>query len=168
MFNEGQFMAIKIGDKIPQSSFQIMTADGPSIRTTADLFDNRTIVLVAVPGAFTPTCHNHHIPGYLDNLDALKDRGIDEIGIVSVNDVHVMSHWAKATGGDGKLTYLADGSGDFTKAIGLDVDLSTVGMGVRSMRYSMLVRDGIIEQLNIEENPGVADVSAAARILSQL
>lgn len=161
-------MAIKIGDKIPQSSFQMMTGDGPSLVSTAEFFDNRTVVLVAVPGAFTPTCHNHHVPGYLDNLDALKDRGVDEVGIVSVNDMHVMKHWAKATGGDGKLTYLADGSGEFTKAIGLDVDLTAVGMGVRSTRYSMLVRNGIVEQLNIEENPGVADTSAAARILAQL
>jgi len=168
ILNERLPMTIKIGDKIPQSSFQIITADGPQIKTTAEFFDNRTVVLVAVPGAFTPTCHNHHVPGYLDNLDALKDRGVDEVGIVSVNDMHVMSHWAKATGGEGKLTYLADGSGEFTKAIGLDLDLSAAGMGVRSKRYSMLVRNGVVEQLNIEENPGVADISAAARILSQL
>lgn len=161
-------MTIKIGDKIPSSSFQVMGADGPAIISTSDLLDNRTVVMVAVPGAFTPTCHNHHVPGYLDNLDALKDRGVDEVCIVSVNDMHVMGHWAKSTGGAGKLTYLADGSGAFTKAIGLDIDLSAVGMGLRSQRYSMLIKNGVVEQLNIEENPGVADISAAARILSQL
>ena len=161
-------MSIEIGDKVPPSSFQVIGPDGPTLVSTVDLLDNRTVVLVAVPGAFTPTCHNHHVPGYLDNLDALKDRGVDEVCIVSVNDMHVMSHWAKSTGGVGKLTYLADGSGAFTKAIGLDVDLSAVGMGLRSKRYSMLIKNGKVEQLNIEESPGVADISAAARILSQL
>ncbi len=161
-------MPIKIGDKIPASSFQVMGADGPAIVSSSDLMDNRTVVLVAVPGAFTPTCHNHHVPGYLDNLNALKDRGVDEVCIVSVNDMHVMGHWAKSTGGAGKLTYLADGSGAFTKAIGLDIDLSAVGMGLRSKRYSMLIKNGVVEELNIEEKPGVADISAAARILSQL
>ena len=161
-------MTIKIGDKIPASSFQVLSSDGPTLVSTSDLLDNRTVVMVAVPGAFTPTCHNHHVPGYLDNLDALKDRGVDEVCIVSVNDMHVMGHWAKSTGGAGKLTYLADGSGAFTKAIGLDIDLSAVGMGLRSKRYSMLIKNGVVEQLNIEENPGVADISAAARILSQL
>lgn len=161
-------MSIKIGDKIPPSSFQVMTSEGPTMVSTEDLLNNRTIVLVALPGAFTPTCHDHHVPGYLDNLDALKERGVDEVCIVSVNDIHVMNHWAKATGGAGKLTYFADGNGTFTKAIGLDIDLSAVGMGLRSQRYSMLIKNGVVEQLNIEENAGVADVSAAARILSQL
>ncbi len=161
-------MTIKIGDKIPSSSFQVMGVDGPALVSTGDLLDNRTVVMVAVPGAFTPTCHNHHVPGYLDNLDALKERGVDEVCIVSVNDMHVMSHWAKSSGGANKLTYLADGSGAFTKAIGLDIDLSELGMGLRSKRYSMLIKNGVVEQLNIEENPGVADISAAARILSQL
>ena len=161
-------MTIKIGDKIPASSFQVIGPDGPTLVSTGDLLDNRTVVMVAVPGAFTPTCHNHHVPGYLDNLDALKERGVDEICIVSVNDMHVMGHWANSTGGVGKLTYLADGSGAFTKAIGLDIDLSEVGMGLRSKRYSMLIKNGVVEQLNIEENPGVADISAAARILAQL
>ena len=161
-------MSIKIGDKIPSSSFQVMGVDGPALVSTGDLLDNRTVVMVAVPGAFTPTCHNHHVPGYLDNLDALKERGVDEVCIVSVNDMHVMSHWAKSSGGANKLTYLADGSGAFTKAIGLDIDLSELGMGLRSKRYSMLIKNGVVEQLNIEENPGVADISAAARILSQL
>lgn len=161
-------MPIKIGDTIANATFDTMTPEGKGTITTEQLLNNRTVILVAVPGAFTPTCHNHHIPGFLENLDALKDRGVDEICIISVNDVHVMGHWAKATGGNGKLTYLADGNADFTRAIGLDVDLSIGGMGVRSKRYSMLVRDGVVEQLNVEENPGVADISSAARILSQL
>ncbi len=161
-------MAIKIGDKIPDATFQVMTPEGKSTITTSQLLEGRCVVLVAVPGAFTPTCHNHHLPGYLENLDALNDKGVDEVCIVSVNDVHVMGHWAKATGGEGKLTYLADGNGDFTRAIGLEVDLSVGGMGVRSRRYSMLIKDGEVQQLNIEEKPGIADVSAAARMLSQL
>jgi len=161
-------MSIKVGDTIANATFDTMTPEGKKSITTDALMNNRTVILVAVPGAFTPTCHNHHIPGFLENLDALKDRGVDEVCIISVNDVHVMGHWAKATGGNGKLTYLADGNADFTRAIGLDVDLSIGGMGVRSKRYSMLVRDGVVEQLNIEDNPGVADISSAARILSQL
>ncbi len=161
-------MSIKIGDKLPSATFMTMTADGPSKVSSDDLFDGRTVVLVAVPGAFTPTCHNHHIPGFLENLDALKEKGIDEIAVVSVNDVHVMGHWAKASGGTGKLTYLADGNGDFAKAIGLDIDLAVGGMGMRSKRYCMFVKDGAVVQLNVEDSPGVADISSAAHLLGQL
>lgn len=161
-------MNIKIGDKIPAATMQVMDKNGPSQIKTDSYFADRTIVLVAVPGAFTPTCHNHHVPGFLENLDALKEKGIDEVAILSVNDIHVMNHWAKAIGGDGKLTFIADGNADFTKAIGLDVELSIAGMGVRSKRYSMLVKNGVVVQLNIEVLPGVADVSSAAKLLSQL
>ncbi len=161
-------MSINIGDKIPQSIFQTMTADGPKTVSSSDLFDGRNVVLVAVPGAFTPTCHNHHIPGFLDNLDALKEKGIDEVVITSVNDVHVMGHWAKASGGDGKLTYLADGNGEFARSVGLEIDLSVGGMGTRSKRYCMLVKDGVVTQLNVEAAPGVADISSAAHLLAQL
>ncbi len=161
-------MSIKIGDRLPGFSFQSMTEDGPSTVTSSELLDGRTVVLVAVPGAFTPTCHNHHVPGFLDNLDALKEKGIDEVAIVSVNDVHVMGHWASATGGVGKLTYFADGNAEFTKMTGLDLDLAAGGMGTRSRRYCMLVKDGIVVQLNVEVAPGVADLSSAAHLLSQL
>ncbi len=161
-------MSVKIGDKIPHSSFQFMSDEGPSSLSTEELFDGRTVVLVAVPGAYTPTCHNHHVPGYLDNLDALKERGVDEVAFTAVNDVHVMGHWAKATGGAGKMLFLADGSADFARAIGLDLDATAGGMGIRSHRYSMLVKNGVIVQLNVEENPGVADVSSAATMLGQL
>lgn len=161
-------MSVKIGDRIPQSSFQVMGDNGPSVISTNKLFDGRTVVLVAVPGAFTPTCHNHHVPGYLENLDALKEKGVDEVAFTAVNDVHVMGHWAKATGAARKVTFLADGSANFAKAVGLDLDATAGGMGIRSHRYSMLVKDGVITQLNVEENPGVADVSSAATMLSQI
>lgn len=161
-------MRVEIGDKIPPCTFLTMGKEGPQEITSSTLFDGRTVVLVSVPGAFTPTCHNHHVPGFLDNIDALKEKGVDEIAIVAVNDVHVMGHWAKAIDGNGTITFLADGSAKFHKAIGLDSDLTARGMGIRSHRYSMLVKDGVIVQLNIEEKPGVADISSAARLLSQI
>ncbi len=161
-------MSTKIGDPIPSASFQVMTSSGQEVVTTDELFGGRTVVLVAVPGAFTPTCHNHHIPGFLDNLQVLKEKGVDEVAVVAVNDVHVMGHWAKVSGGEGKLAYLADGNGDFARAIGLDVDLAIAGMGVRSRRYAMLVKDGVVMQLNVEQQPGVADISSAAHLLAQL
>ncbi len=161
-------MNIKIGDKLPSFSFQTMTDNGPSTITSGELFDGRTVVLVSVPGAFTPTCHNHHIPGFLDTLDALKGKGVDEVAIVSVNDAHVMGHWASATGGVGKLTYLADGNAEFAKMTGTDVDLTAGGMGIRSRRYCMLVKDSVVIQLNEEVLPGVAEISSATHLLAQL
>ena len=123
-------MTIAVGDKLPDATFKTMTADGAKDLTTAEIFAGKKVVLFGVPGAFTPTCSNNHLPGYLENHDAILARGVDTIAVVAVNDDHVMGAWARFTGGEGKILYLADGNGDFVKAVGLDVDLSGGGMGV--------------------------------------
>jgi glutaredoxin/glutathione-dependent peroxiredoxin len=125
-------------------------------------------VLFGVPGAFTPTCSNNHLPGYIENCDAILAKGVDQIAVVSVNDHHVMSAWARFSGGEGKILFLADGNGAFAKAIGLDADMSPAGMGTRVKRFSMIVDDGVVTTLNLEELPGKAINSGAARILEQL
>lgn len=161
-------MTIAVGDTLPDAKFKISTADGPAELTTADVFAGKKVVLFAVPGAFTPTCHMNHLPGFLENADAFKAKGIDTIACVSVNDVFVMKAWAAATGAEGKITFLADGSADFAKAIGLDLDLSGGGLGIRSKRYAMIVDDGVVTSLDIEEAPGKATVSGAAAVLEKL
>jgi peroxiredoxin len=161
-------MTISVGDKLPEATFKTMTADGVKEITTAEIFPGKKVVLFAVPGAFTPTCSNNHLPGYLENHDAILARGVDTVAVVAVNDVHVMGAWARFTGGEGKILYLADGSGTFAKALGLDIDLSGGGMGLRSKRYSMIVDDGKVTTLNVEDSPGKAVESGAAKILEQL
>ncbi len=161
-------MTIAIGEKLPQATFKEKTADGPVEVTTEQLFAGKKVVVFAVPGAFTPTCTLNHLPGYLENRDALMARGVDAIAVVSVNDWHVMGAWAQHSGAMGKIHFLADWDAGFTKAIGLDIDLSGGGLGVRSKRYSMLVEDGVVKSLNIEENPGQATVSSAATMIEQL
>ena len=161
-------MTIAVGDKLPNATFKIMTDDGPGQMTTDELFAGKKVVLFAVPGAFTPTCHMNHLPGFVEHFDTIKAKGIDEIAVVSVNDVWVMNEWSKASKGKGKIHFLADGAAEFTKAAGLDIDLSVAGMGIRSKRYSMIVDDGVLKALNIEEKPGTAEISGAARILEQL
>jgi glutaredoxin/glutathione-dependent peroxiredoxin len=161
-------MTIKVGDRLPTAKFTVMTPDGPQPKTTDDIFKGKKVVLFAVPGAFTPTCHNNHLPGFLKNADAIKSKGINTIAVTGVNDVFVMDAWKKATGADTKIEFLADGSGDFAKALGLTADLVARGLGVRSQRYSMLVEDGVVKKLNIEDAPGKADVSSAENLLKQL
>ncbi len=158
---------IAVGDKLPDATFKEMTADGAKVITSAEIFTGKKVVLFGVPGAFTPTCSNNHLPGYLENHDAILARGVDTIAVVSVNDVHVMGAWANFTGGEGKILYLADGNGDFAKSIGLDADYSGGGMGLRSKRFSMIVDNGKVTALNVETKPGV-DTSGAAHILGQL
>lgn len=161
-------MTIAVGDKLPELKLKERTADGPADVSTGDLFAGKRVVLFAVPGAFTPTCSLNHLPGYLDNRDAILAKGVDDIVVVAVNDHHVMGAWANATGGAGKLRFIADWDAAFTKALGLDADLSAGGLGVRSKRYSMLVDDAVVKSLNIEESPGQATVSAAAAMIEQL
>jgi peroxiredoxin len=161
-------MAIQIGDKLPSATFKEKTADGPVDISTDTLFAGKKVVLFAVPGAFTPTCTLNHLPGYVENRDALLSRGVDEIAVVSVNDWHVMGAWAKASGAEGKLHFLADWDASFTKALGLDIDFSGGGLGIRSKRYSMLVEDGVVKSLNVEENSGQATNSSAATMIEQL
>ncbi len=161
-------MPIAIGDKLPAATFKEKTADGPVEVSTDDLFRGKRVVLFAVPGAFTPTCSLNHLPGFLENRDAILARGVDDIAVVAVNDWHVMGAWAQSSGGMGKIHFLSDWDAAFTKSLGLDVDLSAGGLGIRSKRYSMLVDDGVVKTLNIEDSPGQATVSSAATLIEQL
>ena len=161
-------MTIAVGDRLPDVTFKIMGADGPEDVTTSDVFAGKTVALFAIPGAYTPTCHNQHLPGFLANLEALQAKGVDDVVCTAVNDAFVLAQWAKDTGAEGKILMLADGNGEFARAIGLDVDLSAAGLGVRSRRYAMIVDDGVVRVLNIEEAPGTADLSSAEALLSAL
>ncbi len=161
-------MTIKVGDKLPQATFRVMTAEGPAPKTTDDLFKGKKVVLFAVPGAFTPTCNKNHLPGYLEKAADIKAKGVDSIMVTGVNDVFVMSAWSKASGAEGVIEFLADGNGDFAKALGLSMDGSGFGMGTRSQRYSMIVEDGVVTSLNVEEAAGKADISGATALLEQL
>ena len=162
-------MTIQVGDRLPKSTFRTIGAGGrPAEKTTDDVFKGRKVVLFAVPGAFTPTCHRNHMPGYVAKADEIKAKGVDAIVVTAVNDVFVMDAWTKASGCDGKVEYIADGNGDFAKAIGLTIDASGNGLGTRSKRYSMIVEDGVVKSLNIEEAPGKAEASGADNLLKAL
>ena len=161
-------MTIKPGDKLPEATFRIMTADGPKPVGTDEIFKGKKVVLFAVPGAFTPTCHKNHLPGFLAHAAAIKAKGVDAIAVTGVNDVFVMDAWAKSTGGAGAIEFLSDGNADFAKALGLTLDASAGGLGLRSLRYSMLVEDGVVKTLHVEDSPGKADVSGAAMMMKDL
>lgn len=161
-------MTIKVGDKIPQATLMKLTDKGPAPVKTSEFFSGRKVVVFALPGAFTPTCSNQHLPGFIKSAGDIKAKGVDEIVCLSVNDAFVMGAWGKAQGAGDNVTMLGDGNGDFTKALGLDFDGSGFGMGTRSQRYSMLVDDGVVKSLNKEPNPGEAKVSGAETILEQL
>ena len=158
---------IKVGDTIPSAKLTLATPDGPKEASTEEVFKGKKVVLFAVPGAFTPTCSMKHLPGFVQNADALKAKGVDTIACLAVNDPFVMNAWAKDQGVDGKLVMIADGSGAFTKALGLELDLTARGLGVRSQRYAMVVDDGKVANLNVEA-PGGFDVSRAESVLAGL
>ena len=160
-------MTIKIGDRLPQATFMTMTAEGPRPVTTDDVFKGAKVAVLALPGAFTPTCSARHLPGYKDHVADFRAKGVAKIVCISVNDVFVMGAWAKDQGITNEVELLADGNADFTRAIGLEFDGSKFGMGVRSQRYSMLVDDGVVTQLNVEEG-GEFKVSAADYLLGEL
>lgn len=145
-----------------------MADDGPAEFNIAELSKGKKIVIVGLTGAFTTTCHNTHVPGYLENLETLKSKGVDEIIILSVNDHNVMDAWGKAMNADGKLKFAADFDASFTKEIGMDIDLAIAGLGVRSKRYAMIVDDGIVTDIDVDEGRGVVDVSGAASVLGKL
>jgi peroxiredoxin len=161
-------VTIAVGDKIPAATLKEKTADGVNDIDVVEYLKGKTVILFGVPGAFTPTCSLNHLPGFLENRDAFFAKGIDEIAVVSVNDHHVMAAWAKASGGEGKIRFFADGSATFTKELGLEIDLSGGGLGLRSKRYSMLIKDGVVTRLNIEEKTGTAETSGAAALLGQI
>jgi peroxiredoxin len=161
-------MTIQVGDRLPQTTFRVMSAEGPAPKTTDDVFKGRKVVLIGVPGAFTPTCHRNHLPGFVTHADAIKAKGVDAIAVTAVNDVFVMDAWAKAADANGAVEFLADGNGDFAKAVGLALDGSGFGLGTRSQRYSMIVDDGVVQAVNVEDAPSKADVSGAEALLKQL
>ena len=160
-------MSIKVGDRMPSGTFKTTTADGRRDVTTDELFKGKKVVLFAVPGAFTPTCHKNHLPGFVKNAAAIKGKGIDTIAVTGVNDVFVMDAWKKASGGD-SIEFLADGSANWAKAMGLTADLTERGLGVRSQRYAMVVQDGVVKTLNVEDAPGKADISGADNLMKSL
>ena len=160
-------MTIKVGDAIPSMKLMMASSDGPKETTTDDIFKGKKVVLFAVPGAFTPTCSQKHLPGFVEQASALKAKGVDTVACISVNDAFVMGAWGKAQGTDGKVVMLADGSGAFTKALGLELDLVSRGMGVRSQRFALIADNGKVTHLAVEQ-PGGFDVSKAESILAKL
>jgi peroxiredoxin len=160
-------MTIKVGDKIPDTTFMKATANGPEPVESADFFKGRKVALFSVPGAFTPTCSAKHLPGFIDNAAQLKAKGVDEIACTAVNDAFVMGAWAKSANADGKVTMLADGSGNFARAVGLEMDGTKFGLGMRGQRFSLIADDGVVTELNVEA-PGEFKVSTAEHMLGQL
>jgi peroxiredoxin len=160
-------MSIKVGDTLPEGKFTRMGTDGPQKLTTADLFAGKTVVLFSVPGAFTPTCDAKHLPGFVELADKLKAKGVDTIACTAVNDVFVMNAWGKLAGVGDKILMLADGNGDYVKALGLELDATAYGMGKRGQRFAIVAKDGVVTQLNVEA-PGEFKVSAADFVLQQL
>jgi peroxiredoxin len=161
-------MTIAIGDRLPEATFKVRTPEGLKDVTTQELTAGKRVVLFAVPGAFTPTCHAKHLPSFLEHRDALRAKGVDTVACVAVNDAFVLDAWGKQGGADGRILLLADGNATFTKAVGLDFDGSGFGLGTRSKRYAMLIEDGVVKALHVEESPGVMEVSGADRILAGL
>jgi len=159
-------MTISTGDKMPAGTLAIMTAEGPGKITTDELFGGKKVVLFSVPGAFTPTCSQKHLPGYVKNADQLKANGIDTIACIAVNDVFVMDAWGKEQGAGDKVLMLADGNAEYAKALGLELDASGFGMGTRSQRFSIIVKDGVVEEVNVE-GPGEFNVSSCEYAIGQ-
>lgn len=159
-------MTIQVGERLPDVPLTIATTEGPQATTSGDYFAGKKVALFAVPGAYTPTCSARHLPSFVDKAEDLKAKGVDEIACTSVNDAFVMGAWNQAQGSQ-DITMLADGNGEFAKAVGLTMDGSKFGMGTRSQRYSMVVNDGVVEQLNVEA-PGEYKASSAEHMLEQL
>jgi peroxiredoxin len=159
---------IKVGDKIPSAAFRTVTADGVKPLTSDEIFKGKRVVLVGVPGAFTPTCHKNHVPGFLKQADQIRAKNVDTIAVTAVNDHWVMHNWSEATGGAGKMQFLADNNAEFAKGIGLDFDATGGLGGTRSKRYAMLVEDGIVKVLNVETETGKAEVSGADNLIKSL
>lgn len=160
-------MTIQVGDKLPSVTFVKPTESGLEQVQSDAFFAGRKVALFSVPGAFTPTCSARHLPGFVEKIDELKAKGVDEVACTAVNDAFVMGAWAKSAGADGKVTMLSDGNGDFVKAVGLEMDGSKFGMGTRGQRFSMIVDDGVVKELNVEA-PGEFRVSSAEHMLGQL
>lgn len=161
-------MTINVGDKMPEGTLMTMTADGPQPVPSAELFAGKKVILFGVPGAFTPTCSAKHVPSYVQNASALREKGVDTVACMSVNDPFVMGAWGKEQNAGDAVTMLADGSADYTKAIGMELDLTARGMGMRCQRFSVIVDDGKVTAVNIESNPGAVENTGAETALTQL
>jgi peroxiredoxin len=159
---------IKAGDKLPDATLRRMTEKGPEAVKTTDFFKGRKVVVFAVPGAFTPTCHNDHLPSYTKNAATFKTKGVAEVACIAINDPFVLAAWAKSVPGADKVTFLSDGNGEFTKAIGMTFDGSGFGLGTRSRRYAMVVEDGRVKSIDVEENPGACSISSGPSILKKI
>ena len=160
-------MSINVGDRLPKTTFMKATAEGPQSVDSEEYFRGRRVGLFSVPGAFTPTCSARHLPGFVDKAEEFKSKGVDEIACTAVNDAFVMGAWSQSAGAEDKVTMLSDGNGEFVQALGLTMDGSKYGMGTRGQRFSMVVNDGVVEQLNVEE-PGAFNVSSADYMLERL
>lgn len=161
-------MSIAVGDKIPSITLKRLTDAGLAEVATDDLFQGKKVVMFGVPGAFTPTCHNTHLPGYIERAGELREKGVDEIVCLAVNDPFVMKAWGDSVGAGDKVTLLPDGNGELTRALGLEMDGSGAGLGTRAKRFSMVVEDGVVKNLDIEPNAGAVDVSGAGSCLARL
>lgn len=159
---------IASGERIPEATFHVMTAEGPSEISSGEVFSGKKVVLFAVPGAYTPTCHMKHLPGFVQHADAFKAKGVDTVACTAVNDPFVLKHWANETGAEGKVMFLADGNASFAKAIGADFDGSAVGLGTRSKRYAMIVEDGVVKTVHVEDSPAEVTASSAETLLQEL
>ncbi|WP_295556397.1 peroxiredoxin [uncultured Hyphomicrobium sp.] len=159
-------MSIKVGDRLPEATFTIMGEGGPEQVSSSDLFKEKTVVLFAVPGAFTPTCSEQHLPGFVGLANAIKAKGVTMIACTAVNDVFVLNAWSKLRGAQDDITMLADGNGDFASALGLNIDLTNFGLGVRSQRYALVVEDGVVKYLAVEDSPPEHIKATAEKVLA--
>ena len=161
-------MAISPGERIPEATFHVMTAEGPTAMSSEDVFAGKKVVLFAVPGAYTPTCHMKHLPGFIEHAADFKAKGVDAVACTAVNDPFVLDNWAKTTGAENKILFLADGNADFARAVGADLDASAFGLGTRSKRYAMLVEDGVLKSIHIEDVPTEVTSSSAETLLQEV
>jgi peroxiredoxin len=161
-------MTLSVGDRIPEATLFVPSEGGPQQTTTSEIFSGRKVVLVGMPGAFTPTCHRSHLPGFVENRDAILAKGVDEIVVLSTNDAFVLGAWAEAAGAKDGIRFVSDGNAEFVEKTGLAFDGSARGLGKRARRFAMIVEDGVVKSLAVEEAPGQATVSAAAEILAKL
>lgn len=161
-------MTTSVGDRLPEAPIRVLSDEGPQETVSTQIFAGKTVLMFAVPGAYTPTCHKQHLPGYLDHMDSIRGHGVDKVVCLAVNDPFVLERWAKESGAWGKVTFLADGNGEFASALGLEFDGAGAGLGTRAKRFAMLVRDGVVAELAVEDSPGAVTVSGAEEFLKRL
>ncbi len=161
-------MTLSVGDRVPEATLFVPSADGPRKTTTGEMFSGRRVVLVGMPGAFTPTCHRNHLPGFIENSDAILEKGVDEIVVLTTNDAYVIDAWAEATGAKDRVRFVSDGNAEFIGKAGLGMDRTERGMGFRAKRFAMIVDDEVVTSIAIEDAPGQMLTSGAAHILAQL